>query len=168
MSNSLHQAATRPPQVSIDDDIAVLEQVPMLRALGRAALRLIALGAETREVQPDEILFKPGERIDCAYVVQAGRFRLSTNPAQPGKVIDVGPGTMLGEFALISDNAQPLCAMAQGPCTVIRISRSMFRKILEDDANAAMRLHDYVAHRARQSISEVLEVRYSLDPGGKS
>lgn len=154
--------------MSIDNDIAVLEQVPMLRALGRAALRLIALGAETREVQPDEILFRPGERIDCAYVVQAGRFRLSTNPAQPGKVIDVGPGTMLGEFALISDNAQPLCAMAQGPCTLIRISRSMFRKILEDDANAAMRLHDYVAHRARQSISEVLEVRYSLDPGEKS
>lgn len=153
--------------MSIDDDIAVLEQVPMLRALGRAALRLIALGAETREVQPDEVLFKPGERIDCAYVVQAGRFRLSTNPAQPGKVIEVGPGTLLGEFALVSDNAQPLCATAQGPCTLIRISRSMFRKILEDDANAAFRLHDYVAHRARQSISEVLEVRYSLDPGEK-
>ena len=154
--------------MSIDNDIAVLEQVPMLRALGRAALRLIALGAEAREVQPDEILFRPGERIDCAYVVQAGRFRLSTNPAQPGKVIDVGPGTMLGEFALISDAAQPVCAAAQGPCTVIRISRSMFCKILEDDANAALRLHDYVAHRARQSISEVLEIRYTLDPGEKS
>jgi CRP-like cAMP-binding protein len=151
--------------VSIDDDIAVLEQVPMLRALGRAALRLIALGAESREVQPDEILFRPGDRVDCAYVVQAGSFRLSTNPAQPGKVIEVGPGTMLGEFALVSDNAQPLCATAQGPCTVIRISRSMFRKILEDDANAALRLHDYVSHRARQSIAEVLEIRHTLDPG---
>ncbi len=137
----------------------------MLRALGRAALRLIALGAETREVQPDEILFRPGERVDCAYVVQAGSFRLASDPAQAGKVIEVGAGTMLGEFALVTDNALPLCATAQGPCTVIRISRSMFRKILEDDASAALRLHDYVAHRARQSISEVLEVRYTLDPG---
>ncbi len=167
MSNSLHQAAIRPPQVSIDDDIAVLEQVPMLRALGRGALRLIALGAETREVQPDEILFRPGERIDCAYVVQTGSFRLASDPTKAGRVNEVGPGTLLGEFALISDHAKPLCATAMGPCTVIRISRSMFRKILEDDANAALRLHDYVAHRARQSISEVLEVRYSLDPGEK-
>lgn len=151
--------------MSIDNDIAVLEQVPMLRALGRAALRLIALGAESREVQDGEILFRPGERVDCAYVVQAGSFQLSTDSAQSGKIIDVGPGTMLGEFALLADNAKPLCATAQGPCTVIRISRSMFRKILEDDANAAMRLRDYVAHRARQSISEVLEVRYTLDPG---
>jgi len=151
--------------VSIDNDIAVLEQVPMLRALGRSALRLIALGAETREVQADETLFRPGDRIDCAYVVQAGSFQLSANLTQSGKTIEVGPGTMLGEFALVTDNAQPLCATAQGPCTVIRISRSMFLKILEDDANAAMRLHDYVAHRARQSIAEVLEVRYTLDPG---
>jgi CRP-like cAMP-binding protein len=151
--------------VSIDDDIAVLEQVPMLRALGRAALRLIALGAETREVQPEDVLFRPGERIDCAYVVQAGSFRLSVDPASTAKAIEVGPGTMLGEFALVSDNAQPLCATAQGPCIVIRISRSMFRKILDDDADAATRLYDYVAHRARQSISEVLEVRYTLDPG---
>ena len=30
--------------MGIDDDIAVLEQVPMLRALGPGALRLIALG----------------------------------------------------------------------------------------------------------------------------
>jgi CRP-like cAMP-binding protein len=151
--------------VSIDDDIAVLEQVPMLRALGRGALRLIALGAETREVRAGEILFRPGERVDCAYVVQEGRFQLSADPEQTGKVIDAGPGAMLGEFAIFAEAAQPLCAKAQGPCTVIRISRSMFMKILDDDAGAATRLRDYVAQRSRESIADVLEVRYTLDPG---
>jgi CRP-like cAMP-binding protein len=151
--------------MSIDEDIAVLEQVPMLRALGRGALRLIALGAETREVQPGAILFRPGERIDCAYVVQDGSFQLSVDPANPGKVIEVGPGTMLGEFALIAEVAQPLSATALDYCVVIRISRSMFLKILEDDAAAAVRLRDYVAQRARQSVADVLEVRYTLDPG---
>ncbi|MGV3633306.1 MAG: Crp/Fnr family transcriptional regulator [Pseudorhodoplanes sp.] len=151
--------------MSIDDDIAVLERVPMLRALGRGALRLIALGAETREVASGDTLFRPGERIDGAYVVQDGRFQLCGDPSQPGKVIDVGPGTLLGEFALIEENAKPLCATAQGDCTVIRISRSMFLKILQDDADAATRLRDYVVQRTRQSIAEVLEVRYALDPG---
>lgn len=151
--------------MGIDDDIAVLEQVPMLRALGRGALRLIALGAETREVRSGEVLFRPGERIDGAYVVQDGRFELCADPGQPGKVIEVGPGAMLGEFALIAESAKPLCATARGDCTVIRISRSMFLKILQDDADAAVRLRDYVAQRTRQSIAEVLEVRYALDPG---
>lgn len=137
----------------------------MLRALGRGALRLIALGAETREVPSGDVLFRPGERIDGAFVVQDGTFQLSADPAQPGKVIEVGRGTLLGEFALIAESAKPLCAKALKDCTVIRISRSMFLKILQDDANAAVRLRDYVALRTRQSIADVLEIRYALDQG---
>jgi CRP-like cAMP-binding protein len=151
--------------MSVDDDIAVLEQAPMLRALGRGALRLIALAAETREVQPGTILFRPGERIDCAYVVQDGIFELSIDPNHPGKVIEVGPGTLLGEFALIAEEARPLAATALDYGIVIRISRSMFLKILDDDAAAAVRLRDYVALRARQSVAEVLAVRDMLGPG---
>lgn len=150
--------------MSIDDDIAVLEQVPMLRALGRSALRMIALAAETREVQQGEVLFRTGDRVDCAYVVQAGTFQLNTEAGQPGKPIDVGPGTLLGEFALVAESAKPLHATAQDSCTVIRISRSMFLKILEDDTNAAVRLRNYVALRAGQSIADVLEIRYTLEP----
>jgi CRP-like cAMP-binding protein len=151
--------------VSIDDDIAVLEQVPMLRALGRNALRMLALGVEIHELKPGEVLFRPGDRIGCAYVVQDGTFALSTDPIEPNKVIEVGPGTLLGEFALVAGAAtQPLTATAQGPAVVIRVSRSMFLRILEDDAAAAIRLRDYVAQRARQSISDVLSVRDMLDP----
>ncbi len=148
--------------MGIDDDIAVLERVPMLRALGRGALRLIALGAEVRDVPAGEILFRPGEKVDGAYVVQDGRFQLTADPAQPGKVIEVGPGAILGEFSLIAENVKPLCAIAQGECTVIRISRSMFLKILLDDANAALRLRDFVEHRVQQSVADVLQVRGAL------
>lgn len=152
--------------MSIDDDIAVLEQVPLLRALGRNAVRTLALGVEIQELKPGEVLFRPGDRIDCAYVVQDGIFALSTDPIEPGKVIEVGPGTLLGEFALVAGAAtQPLTATAQGTAVVIRVSRSMFLRILEDDAAAAIRLRDYVAQRARQSVSDILSVRDMLDPG---
>jgi CRP-like cAMP-binding protein len=150
--------------VSIDEDIAILERVPMLRALGRNALRLIALGAEARELQPGDVLFRPGERIDGAYVVQSGTFHLSVDPRHAGKVIEVGPGTLIGEFALLAEGAQPLSATAQDYGVVIRISRSMFLKILQDDVAAAVRLREYVAQRARQSIAEILEVRDTLEP----
>lgn len=153
--------------MSIDNDIALLEQVPMLRALGRSALRMIAMGAETRDVQPGDVLFRPGERVDCAFVVQDGSFQLSVDPQSPGKVIEVGPGAMIGEFALIADGAQPLSATAVDFGRVIRISRSMFLRILEDDLPAAVRLRDYVGQRARQSIADILEIRYALDPEDK-
>lgn len=139
----------------------------MLRTLGRGALRMIAMGAETRELQPGDALFRPGERIDSAYVVQDGVFQLSVDPGRSGKVIEVGPGTLLGEFALLAEAARPLTAIAVDNAVVIRVSRSMFLRILEDDVGAAIRLRDYVAQRARASIADVLEVRYVLDPGDR-
>jgi len=149
--------------MSIDEDIAVLEQVPMLRVLGRGVLRLIAVGAETRQVEEGEVLFRPNDRIDCAYLVQEGTFSLKVDPSESKKVMEAGPGVLLGEFALISDAVHPLSATAEATCTVMRISRSMFRKILEDDADAAVRLHDFLTRRARQSMADMLRVRDVLD-----
>ena len=150
--------------MSLDEDIAILEQVPMLKVLGRAALRLIAMGAETRQIEEGEILFKPKDRIDCAYLVQDGVFNLKVDPVSSVKMMEAGPGVLLGEFALISDAVHPLSATAQGPCTVMRISRSMFRKILDDDADAAVRLRDFLVRRARRSMADMLQVRDTLDP----
>jgi CRP-like cAMP-binding protein len=152
--------------MSIDEDIAILEQVPMLRVLGRGTLRMIAVAAETRQVQTGEILFAPGEKPDCAFVVQEGMFALSIDPENSSRVIEARPGTMLGEFALVTEAARPLSAIAQQPSIVMRISRSMFMKILEGDADAAVRLRDYVARRTRQSVADLLVMKDAFDQKG--
>ena len=149
--------------MSVEQDIAILEQVPMLRVLGRGILRMIAMGAETRSVHTGEMLFAPHERPDCAFVVQEGLFALSIDPENSQRVIEAGPGTMLGEFALLTDAARPLSAIAQQPSTVMRISRSMFVKILDNDADAAVRLRDYVARRTRQSVADLLVVKEGFE-----
>ena len=138
----------------------------MLRVLGRAILHVIAMGAETREVHTGEMLFSPQEKPDCAFVVQHGLFALSIDPENSSRVIEAGPGSMLGEFALLTETARPLTAIAQQPSTVMRISRSMFTKILESDPDAAVRLRDYVARRARQSVADLLVVKEGFDRNG--
>ena len=50
--------------MSIEDDIAFFERVPTLRLLGRAALRILAIGAESRYVLQGEVLFAAGEPTD--------------------------------------------------------------------------------------------------------
>jgi CRP-like cAMP-binding protein len=152
--------------MSVDQDITILEQVPMLRVLGRGILRTIAISAESRQVYPGEMLFAPHEKPDCAYVVQDGLFALSIDPENSHRVIEAGPGSMLGEFALLTEAARPLSAVAQQPSTVMRISRSMFMKILGDDADAAVRLRDYVARRTRQSVADLLVVKDAFDRNG--
>ena len=99
--------------------------------LGRDALRILAIGAESRYVHKGEVLFLAGEPADCGYVVQEGSFQLASRlQSWPADVI-VGPGTLLGELALIAETKRPATATASEPSTVIRISRSLFLKMLE-------------------------------------
>ena len=99
--------------MSIEDDIAFLERVPTLRLLGRAALRILAIGAESRYVHNGEVLFRAGEPADCGYVIQEGSFQLGDQlQGWPHDVI-AGPGTLLGELALIAETKRPATATAQ-------------------------------------------------------
>jgi CRP-like cAMP-binding protein len=144
--------------MTIEDDIAFLERVPTLALLGRQALRILAIGAESRYVHRGEALFTAGESADCGFVVQEGSFRL-TAAARPDNDHVVGAGTLLGELALIAETVRPVTAIAAEPSTVIRISRSLFLKMLEGFPEAARRLRDTISARSDQMSREMESVR---------
>jgi CRP-like cAMP-binding protein len=148
--------------VTIEDDIAFIERVATLRMLGRDALRILAIGAESRHLYKGDVLFTAGEPADCGYVVQEGSLRLETTSKLAADVI-VGPGTLLGELALIAETKRPATATASEPATVIRISRSLFLKMLEGYPQAAHILRDQIVARARQAITEMSDIRALLD-----
>jgi CRP-like cAMP-binding protein len=148
--------------VSIEDDIIFIERVPTLRMLGRDALRILAIGAESRYVHKGEVLFLADEVADCGYVIQEGSFRLQSKSKTPGEVI-VGAGALLGELALIAETKRPATATANEPSTVIRIARSLFLKMLEGYPHAAHILRDQIAARAQRALTEMSDVRAMLD-----
>ena len=148
--------------MSIEDDISLLERVPTLNMLGRSALRIIAMGAESRYVHPDEVLFATGEVTDCGYVVQEGSFRLDSGSRSIGEIV-AGPGTLLGELALIAETRRPATATAREPSTVIRIPRSLFLTMLEGVPDAAHALRRQLAARAQHALGAVHDVRAMLD-----
>jgi len=47
--------------MTIEDDIAFLSQVPVLRRLGAPALRILAIGAEAYSVEAGQVLFAAGD-----------------------------------------------------------------------------------------------------------
>src|SRR6516162_7139589 len=110
--------------MTVEDDISFFERVPTLGVLGRQALRILAIGAETRYVHGGEILFNAGDEADGAYVIQEGRFSLAS--PSDGKDVTVGPCTLLGEVALITESTRPTTATALEPSTVLRIPRPVF------------------------------------------
>jgi CRP-like cAMP-binding protein len=152
--------------MTIEDDIAFFDRVPTLNLLGRAALRILAIGAESRYIHSGEVLFNAGDPADAGYVVQDGSFGLKPQDVPNiREEIVAGPGTLLGAMALLTETTRPATATALEPSTVIRISRSLFLKMLEGYPDAARRLRDNMAARTDQWTREIQNVRKALDPG---
>jgi CRP-like cAMP-binding protein len=150
--------------MSIADDIAFLERVPILRRLGAGALRILAIGAESYSVQAGQVLFTAGEVADCAYVVQHGSFGLVPERPAGGEVV-AEAGTLLGEAALLTETRRPATATAREDSTVLRIPRAMFLKMLEGYPDAAQRLRDLIAARTDQWARDMENVRAALTRG---
>jgi CRP-like cAMP-binding protein len=147
--------------MTIEDDIAFLSQVPVLRRLGAPALRILAIGAEAYSVEAGQVLFAAGDAADCAYVVQQGSFQLT-----PDRVADADlvaePGALLGEAALLVQSPRLTTAIAREDAVVLRISRAMFLRMLDSYPEAAQRLRELIASRADHWAREMENVRTTL------
>lgn len=152
--------------MSLEDDIAFFEQVPTFAVLGRDALRILAIGAEARNLQSGAVLFYAGELADGGYLVQEGSLLLEPGTMQEDKAFTVGPGTLVGELALLVDMVCPATAIAKEPTVVIRISRNLFKKMLEGYPDAAAKLRDVMAERLDQWTRELGAVKKTMEKGG--
>jgi CRP-like cAMP-binding protein len=149
--------------MTIEDDIAFFERVPTLGLLGRDALRILAIGAESRYVHGGEVLFGIGDDADAGFVIQEGSFSLSSGQVDEVEPLVVGRGALIGELALITETKRPATATATEPSTVLRIPRSLFLKMLDGFPNAAAKLRDLLATRSDQSTADIYSVRGILD-----
>jgi CRP-like cAMP-binding protein len=149
--------------MALDDDITFFQQVPTFAALGREALQVLAIGAETRHLSTGAVLFYASEITDGAYLVQEGSLVLEPGTFSDNKEYIVGPGTLVGELALLTDKLSPTTAIAKEPTKVVRISRSLFRKTLEGYPQAAAKLQQIMAERLRVLTDELSGVRRMLD-----
>jgi CRP-like cAMP-binding protein len=149
--------------MTIEDDIAFLERVPTLNLLSRPALRILAIGAQSRYVHGGEILFNAGEEAEGGYVVQEGSFNLMPDSADEGKAAVVGPCTLLGEVALFTESQRSATATALEPSTVLLIPRPLVLKMLDSFPDSARKLRDALASRLDQSTQEICDLRAVLD-----
>jgi CRP-like cAMP-binding protein len=151
--------------MTIEDDIAFFERVPTLGLLGRDALRILAIGAESRYVHGGEVLFGAGDEADAGFVIQEGSFSLASGRVGDDEPLVVGRGALIGELALITETKRPATATALEPSTVLRIPRGLFLKMLDGFPSAAEKLRDILADRNHQSAAAIYAVRGILDGG---
>ncbi len=150
--------------MTIEDDISFLGQVPTFAQLGFSTLQIVAIGSETKQLADGEILFRAGETTDAGYVIREGSLKLTTHdPRRSDRGVIFGPGALIGELALVTETVCPATAIAVEPTTVIRISRSLFCKVLEGFPGAARAMRDRFAERSHLASDELSRLREMLE-----
>jgi CRP-like cAMP-binding protein len=143
--------------MSIEDDVVLLDRVPTFHLLGNAAIRVLAIGSEQQEFASGSVLFRAGDASDCGYVVQRGSFHLGFPGGSKDDIV-AGPGALIGELALIVPMTRPATATAREYASVIRITRTLFQRVLDSEPDGARRLRDEFAHRTSQAASDLVLV----------
>jgi CRP-like cAMP-binding protein len=121
------------------DDIRLLSHLPLFQGMGDEQLRLIAFGADRRHITAGQTLFREKSPAECAYVVSGGSFELTTLDQKGVSRVEavVQPGTLLSELALVTLVERKYTAVALEDSDVIRITRSLFHRLIEEYPEAA-------------------------------
>ena len=154
--------------MSLESDIAVLKEVPLFAELSGDQLRLLAFGAEHRRLRHGETLFRAAARADAGFVIASGEVVLMQGPLGAEKTVArYGPGTLLGEMALLTETRRPATAVTAGECDLIRITRQLFRRMLEEYPEIAFLLHERIGDELGRLTAEILalEHRFEDDSG---
>src|SRR3712207_1121609 len=142
--------------MALEDDIAILARAPLFSLLDREALRLVAFAAENRPMRAGDVLFRKGDRSDGGYVVSRGAIALDARDDGSPATWIAGEGSLIGQTALFIRVDRPATATAREPSTVIRVSPSLMRRVLEEFPGAADAMH--------QALSDdLLRLTRSLD-----
>jgi CRP-like cAMP-binding protein len=125
--------------MALSDDIRLFSRLPLFQGMGEDQLRLIAFGADRRHMAAGQTLFRERSPAECAYVVASGSFELSTVDAKGASHVQttVRAGTLLSELALVTLVERKYTAIALEDSDVIRITRALFHRLIEEYPDAA-------------------------------
>jgi CRP-like cAMP-binding protein len=142
--------------MALDDHIRILSGVRLFTGFTQEQLRLLAFGAEAMTLPAGRKLYREDDDADSAYIVVRGTIRLFRE--NEGEPVDVGmaeAGSTLGEMALIADARRLTSAEAAVDTEVLRINRSMFRRILEEYPETAEALRDRIIEDLQALIRKI-------------
>lgn len=130
--------------MALDDDIATLSRAPLFSLMERDALRLLAFAAEHKVLRAGSLLFRKGDRSDGGYVISRGLIALDMGRGRE-TVVTVGAGALIGQVALFVRQERPASAVAREASTLIRISPTLMKRVLEEFPATAISIHQAVA-----------------------
>jgi len=161
--------------VWIEDEILVTEQVnvydsektlnlnelELFEDFPQAAIDTLYECVEVKSYNPNELIFKGGDKGDAIYFVRKGNIKivLSLNDGKQFHLLTIGMGGVFGEMAFIDKITRSADAMSVDHTNLYELSREKFNQVTarypEVSGMVFERLALLIANRLRQSNKEL-------------
>ena len=125
--------------MGVDQEAAQLARVPMFGKLDAARLKLLAFTSRALTFAPGETLVRVGEPSDSAYLILDGNVDVLGATAQGEfRIGTVGPNALIGEMGVLMDGPRTVTVRAQGEVRALKISASMFVRLVSENPEVAL------------------------------
>lgn len=151
--------------MGLEEDIGTLARNPTFAVIEPEALRLIAFSADRLTLRAGDVVFRRDEPSNGGFVVLAGSIAMDASDHGAAQARIVRPPGLIGDIALLTLTRRPATAIAREPSTVLRISRQLFHRVLQEFPDSAERLRQSLSERLGQFLGELGSVRETLAPG---
>ena len=112
---------------ALDEDVNLLQRVPMFQPLPLPAIEQLARGLEPVAVPAGGAVFRQGDVGDRYYVIESGR----ADVVGDGRVVaELGPGEGFGEIALLRRTRRTASVIARDPLTLQALDSDRFAAVV--------------------------------------
>jgi CRP-like cAMP-binding protein len=143
--------------------ITFLLDTPMFDKLDPSEIRELLPIIEVEEYPAGHTLFQEGEIGDAWYALYRGKVDVIKNiGADEKEIYPLSTGACFGEIALLDGAPRSATIQAIDDCVVLRVSRSAFESLLDQDHSIAYKLLRHLAvtlaQRARTTTERLSEL----------
>ncbi|ATX79310.1 Cyclic nucleotide-binding domain-containing protein [Mariprofundus aestuarium] len=128
------------PEYSINEMIVMTGAIPLFDKIESEQIGVIAAHMKTVHLDANQQLFAEGEKSDYICFIVSGTVDVvkQSQTGLPVSVSTLSRGRSIGEMALIDAFPRSASVIARTPCTLLKITRESFDKILEERPRAGV------------------------------
>ena len=134
--------------MSLNAEVELLRGTPIFGTIVPAIQKLLCFTSERLTYDAGQVLFGEGEAADAAYVLVSGVVEIAVQTLVGRlRLNTLGRNDVFGETGVLAGVPRTATATAKCRVEVLRISKELFRKIVQECPGAALRLNEILARR---------------------
>ena len=146
--------------MSLDDDVALLKDIPLFAGFDGPALKLLAFTSRKLTYADGEDIFRQGDAPDCAYVIVSGHADIVVETGDgPLTIARADANELVGEIAILSDVPRTATVRASGDLVVLQIEKEDFLNMIDTSPRVARAVMRVLATRLHRTTKQLRDAR---------